>query len=298
MLKQLRKYQTGYLLLAVSIILLLTACGADASTPAPTLAPVVDTPAPPTETPVPAAATVNDEVISLEEFNAELLRYQEAQTALGNEVPVEEAGERVLNDLIDQVLLAQGAHEMGYTLEDAALDDRIAALAADIGGEENLSTWLASHGYTSESFRLSLRRVVEAAWMRDSILTNMSGTAEQVHAQQILLYNRETAEDIQAKLESGVDFGDLATAYDPKTNGELGWFPRGYLLEASIEEAAFSMPVGVPSEIIETEVGFHVIIVLERAEDRPLSPDALLTLQGQALKRWLQERREASRIEQ
>ncbi len=268
------------------------------STPVPTLAPVVDTPAPPTATPVPAAATVNGEVISLEEFNAELLRFQEAQAALGNDVPVEEAGERVLNDLIDQILLVQAAHEAGFMLEDAELDLRIANLAADIGGEEALSTWLASHGYTSESFRLSLRRAVEAAWMRDSILTNLSGTAEQVHAQQILLYNRETAEDIQSKLESGVDFGDLATAYDPKTNGELGWFPRGYLLEASIEEAAFSLEIGQPSEIIETGVGFHIIMVLERAEDRALSPDALLTLQEQALKKWLQERREASRIEQ
>ncbi|MBT3339304.1 MAG: hypothetical protein HN855_08490 [Anaerolineae bacterium] len=298
MLKRLRDTRTCFLLLAVFIILMLTACGANASTPTPTLAPLIETPAPPTATSVPAAAMVNDEVISLEEFNAELLRFQNAQAALGNEVFVEEAGERVLNDLIDQVLLAQAAHEAGYTLGDTELETRVEALAAEIGGAENLSTWLASYGYTSESFRLSLKRAVEAAWMRDTILTDLSGTAEQVHAQQILLYNLETANDIQSKLEAGVDFGDLATAYDPKTNGELGWFPRGYLLEASIEEAAFSLEIGQPSAIIESEVGFHIIMVLERAEDRPLSPDALLTLQEQALKKWLQARRETSRIEQ
>lgn len=299
MLKQLRRTQTGYLLLALSIILIITACGADATAaPEPTPVPVVDTPAPPTATPVPAAATVNDEVIPLEEFEAELARYQAAQTALGKTVSDEAARETVLNDLIDQMLLAQGAHEGGFMLEDTELDARIAALARDVGGEEALSTWQASHGYTSDSFRSSLKRAVEAAWMRDNILTNLSGTAEQVHAQQILLYNLETAEDIQSKLAAGADFGDLATAYDPKTNGELGWFPRGYLLEANIEEAAFALAVGVPSEIIETDVGFHIITVLDHADERPLAPDALLSLQEKALLDWLQVKREASTVTQ
>jgi len=195
-------------------------------------------------------------------------------------------------------LLAQGAHDAGYMLEGTELDARIAALAEEIGGEEALSTWQASHGYTSESFHSSLKRAVEAAWMRDNILTNLSGTAEQVHAQQILLYNRETAEDVQEKLTAGADFGDLASAYEPNTSGDLGWFPRGYLLEASIEEAAFSLEIGQPSEIIETEVGFHILMVLEHETERPLSPDALLSLQEKALLDWLQAKREASTIEQ
>ncbi len=299
MLNQIIKHRTCLPLLAISITLILTACGADPTiAPSPTLAPATATSAPPTATPVPAAATVNGEVIPLDEFNAELARFQEAQTALGKTISAEDASTQVLNDLINQTLLAQGAHEAGYLLEDAELDARITTLAADVGGEEALSTWLASHGYTSESFRSSLKRAAEAAWMRDSILTNLSGTAEQVHAQQILLYNRETAEDVQAKLTAGADFGELASAYDQKTNGELGWFPRGYLLEPKIEDAAFSLAVNVPSDIIETDVGFHIIMVLEHTDSRPLSPDALLSLQEKALLNWLQAKREASTIEQ
>ena len=133
--------------------------------------------------------------------------------------------------------------------------------------------------------------------MRDQIIASVPSTAEQVHAQQILLYNRETADEVLSKLSTGTHFGDLASAYDPKTNGELFWFPRNYLLEQSIEDAAFSLEVGVPSGIIETEVGFHIIMVLEKDENRPLSPDALLTLQENTLKEWLQKAREASKIE-
>ena len=275
--------------MAAIIILTLTACGGDTPNPepSPTLATVVDTSAPPTATSVPAAARVNGEVIPLDDFNAELLRFQEAQSELGNTVAVEEASERVLNDLIDQTLLAQGARQAGFALESAALNARIAALAADVGGEENLSTWVASHGYTSESFRSSLKRAAEAAWMRDNILAKVSSTAEQVHAQQILLYNQESADEVQAK---------LARAYDPKTGGDLGWFPRNYLLEKSIEDAAFALNVGEVSEIIETEVGFHLITVLEKEADRALSPDAKMVLEKEALRTWLANARQESEI--
>lgn len=295
-----REKQICFLFLAATFILLLTACGGEpsAAEPSPTLATVVDTPAPPTATSVPAAATVNGEVIPLDDFNAELLRFQEAQGELGNTVPVEEASERVLNDLIDQTLLAQGAREAGFSLEGAALDARVAALAVDVGGEENLSTWIASRGYTGESFRSSLKRAAEAAWMRDNILAEVPSTAEQVHAQQILLYNQESADKVQADLASGSDFGELARAYDPKTGGDLGWFPRNYLLEKSIEDAAFALNVGEVSEIIKTEVGFHLITVLEREEDRPLSPDAKMVLEKEALRVWLANAREESEIVQ
>jgi len=283
-------------LITLLIILALTACGAEANTPSPQPATVAPTPAPPTATPIPAAATVNGEVISLDDFNAELLRFQEAQGELGNTVPVEEAGERVLNDMIDQVLLAQAARKAGFTLEGAELDARIAALAEDVGGEENLSTWVASHGYTSESFRRSLQRAAEAAWMRDNILAELPSTAEQVHAQQILLYNQETADEVQSSLAAGSDFDDLARAYNPQTGGDLGWFPRNYLLEKSIEDAAFALNVGEVSEIIETDVGFHLITVLEREEDRPLSPDTKMVLEKEALRAWLANARQESEI--
>ncbi len=88
----------------------------------------------------------------------------------------------------------------------------------------------------------------------------------------------------------------MAAAVDPRTRGELSWFPRGYLLEPAIEEAAFSMQVGEVSEIIHTNVGYHIIKVLERDEAHPLSPDAYLALQEQALKDWVANQRLAAKV--
>ncbi len=290
--------QTRFPFVALTLTLALTACGTSQPAPDPTPVPATPTSALtiPTATPIPSAVIVNDEIISLAEFNAELLRFQQAQEALGKSVPVDEAEERVLNDLIDQMLLAQAARQAGFTLTDSELSARVEKLAEDVGGEENLSAWLASHNYARESFTSSLEKAISAAWMRDKILADLSSTAEQVHAQQILLYNLETAEDVQTKLATGADFSDLASAYDPKTNGELFWFPRGYLLERSIENTTFSLEIGVPSDIIETEVGFHIIMVLEKEKDRPLSPDALLALQKNALSEWLEKARKDSKI--
>ena len=132
--------------------------------------------------------------------------------------------------------------------------------------------------------------------MRDKIVAEVPSTAEQVHVQQILLYNQDTAQSFLAQLRGGADFDELAFKADPLTRGDLGWVPRGYLLNAQIEEAAFGLEVGQHSDVIATEVGFHIIRILERDPNRPLSPDATLALQELALKKWIEEQRTQANV--
>jgi len=132
--------------------------------------------------------------------------------------------------------------------------------------------------------------------MRDSIISGVPSTAEQVHVQQILLYNQDTAQNFLTQLNGGADFNELALRADPLTRGDLGWVPRGYLLDAKVEEAAFNLQVGGHSDVIATDVGFHVLRVLERDPARVLSPDAYLALQEQALKKWVDEQRRSANV--
>jgi peptidyl-prolyl cis-trans isomerase C len=280
---------------------LLTALGLSACAslfqPEPTSTPTATlTPVPPTATPEPLALTVNGDGITYTEFDAEVARYTSSQEALGKTVSQEDATSAVIEDLTDQLLLAQGAHANGFTLDDASLQPRIDALAAQIGGAENLSKWESDHGYSEQTFRSALRRGAESAWMRDKIIAEVPSTAVQVHIQQILLYNQETAESFLIQLNGGTDFDSLAVRADPLTRGDLGWIPQGYLLEPKIDEAAFGLGVGDHSVVIETNVGFHIIRVLERDPNRPLSPDALLTLQEHALKNWVEQQRQQATI--
>jgi len=281
--------------LLLAMTLLVSACSP--ATPAATPVPS-ETPAPPTATPEPLAATVNGEGILLAEWDAQVTEYIQAHEALGDTVTEEAASTIVLEDLIAQVLLAQAARADGFELTPEALDERIAALTEEVGGATRLSEWQSANGYTEPTFRAALKRAAEAAHMRDKIVTAVPRTAEQVHVQQILLYNENDAIRISNQLKGGVSFDAMAAAVDPDTRGELSWFPRGYVLEPAIEEAAFSMPVGEVSEIIQSGVGYHIIKVLARDEERPLSPDAYLALQELALKDWVDQQRAAANVVQ
>ena len=265
--------------------------------PEPTLTPTAtSTPEPPTATPEPMALTVNGEGITVVEFNAEVQRYLTSQANLGKTVSSEEASAVVQEDLTAQLLLAQAARENGFTLDEAGLQARIESLAAQVGGAEGLSGWQAEHGYSEQAFRTALKRGAESAWMRDKILAEVPSTAEQVHVQQILLYNQADAQSFLTQLNGGADFDELALRADPLTRGDLGWVPRGYLLEPTIEEAAFNLALGEYSEVVATDVGFHIVRILERDPQRPLSPDASLALQELALKKWIDERRQQAEI--
>lgn len=283
--------------LTLVLALGLSACASFAGTPA-TETPAIptQTPPPPTPTPPPLAAIVNDEWLTEDEFLAEVERYRAAQQALGDEVSADDAARVVLDDLIAQVLLAQAARADGFEITEADLGSRLEALASEVGGMDALAAWQSDHGYTDESFRSALKRAVEAAWMRDNIIAAVPGTAEQVHVQQILLYNEDAARKVADQLSAGANFADLAALYDPNTSGELGWFPRSYLLESDLEEAAFSLEPGQRSDVIATEVGYHILLVLERDPQRPLSPDAYLVMQEKALQDWLAQKRTESEI--
>jgi parvulin-like peptidyl-prolyl isomerase len=54
---------------------------------------------------------------------------------------------------------------------------------------------------------------------------------------------------------------------------------------------------GQYSSIIQTLAGFHILQVLERDPQRPLDPQALLTLQNRAVADWLQTHHDQSDIQ-
>ena len=250
---------------------------------------------PPTATPPPSVATVNGEYITSAEFEAELARYKAAQTALGLSFTDEDANKSVLEDMIAQVLLSQAAREENFEVTESDLQSRIEALVSQLGGADALSQWQSAHGYDDASFRVALKRSVEAAWMRDKIIADVPSEMEQIHLRQILTYNEADAQSALQQLNTGSDFDELAALYDPITRGELGWVPQGYLLDANADAAVFALQAGEVSGIIATPAGFHIFKAIERGTNS-LSPDALLTMQARALAQWLEMRRAESDI--
>ena len=240
---------------------------------------------------------VNGEGISLAEYQAELGQYQSALSETGKTPPPQaDQSQTVLDDMINEALLAQAATQAGYTVTVEMVQSQVDELLTKLGGAAPLSDWETQNGYSDQSFRQALTLSIAAAWQRDQIVSQISTTADQVHVRQILVNTMAEAQDVLAKLKAGTDFATLAFYYNSNTGGDLGWFPRGYLTVPEVEDAAFALKVGEFSEIIQSKVGFQIIQVIERDPNHPLSADARLVLQNQALQKWIADQRSKSQI--
>ena len=86
---------------------------------------------------------------------------------------------------------------------------------------------------------------------------------------------REKLQEIRMMLQNDpkADFAELAKQYskDPQASpgGDLGWFPRKWVFEESFSRAAFSLRVGQVSDIVETQIGYHLIKVTDRKPGEP-----------------------------
>ncbi len=297
-------------LLNLSFLLILTsflwACGSVQETAVTEAAPsvelptvVVSTSTPefiPTATQEPSPISVNGESIPLSYYQNELLRYRDSLTGQAVQPAEEDISQTVLDYLVDQQLLAQAARQNGFEVTDEQLQGRIDQLVNDLGSGGALTGWMQTNHYDDLEFRLALRLSMEAAWQRDQIAQTVPDDVEQVRAQQIFASTQAGADRALSSLNAGADFSTLAWEYSPESGGELGWFPRGYLLYPEIEEAAFSLEPGSYSNIIQSEIGYHILLVLEHDAEHPLTTDARISLQNKALEDWLAQSRSSAQI--
>ncbi|PKN96631.1 MAG: hypothetical protein CVU43_19715, partial [Chloroflexi bacterium HGW-Chloroflexi-5] len=260
-----------YLLPILMMLIMLTACNTATPTAAPTELPTATLE--PTPIPLPMAVVVNGEGVLLSDYQAELARLQQAQTELGQVTTPEEQRDRIINNYVDLLLLAQAAGQNGFSLDEATLQARLDKLAVDAGGAEQLSAWQAANGYTADTFKTALRLEITAVWQRDQIINTVPTTAEQIHALQILVQDEANALDAFQKLKDGTNFAELALLYDRTSGGDIGWFAAGTLTQPEVDAAVFALQIGQFTEVIKSALGYHILYVVDREPEHPLSVD-------------------------
>lgn len=98
------------------------------------------------------------------------------------------------------------------------------------------------------------------------------------NAAHILVETKEKADELKAQIEGGTDFAELAKANstDPGSGangGDLGWFGPGMMVKP-FEDAVVAAEVGKVAGPIETQFGWHLILVKEtRAAAQPTLDD-------------------------
>lgn len=98
----------------------------------------------------------------------------------------------------------------------------------------------------------------------------------EIRARHILVESEPKAVTILEEIKSGGDFGELAKelSVDKGTavrGGELGYFKWGVMVDG-FQDAAFSLDNGEISDVVETELGYHIIEVTDRRPNEDLLP--------------------------
>ncbi|WP_233342276.1 peptidylprolyl isomerase [Maricaulis salignorans] len=180
--------------------------------------------------------------------------------------PGSEAFAAILDELIDQRLLAMEARRRG--LDQAEEAQRRLALAEErILGNVLVETALADAVNEATIERIYQEQV------------RLIPLGEEVRARHILVDTREEAEAIRALVDAGQDFASLAVrmSQDQATRlqgGDLGYFTREGVLPA-FGAVAFRTGAGETSEAFETEFGWHILHVIDRRREPPPSLETL-----------------------
>jgi foldase protein PrsA len=275
------------------------------ATSAPTETPTV-TPSP--TPPAPLAALVNGEYVFLADFEQRFSQYEQALFDQGldpntedGHVMLAQARKDVLEGMIDSLLVAQGAAQIGVALTDEEVEGQLEADVAAGGGQEAFEEWLRATAQTRDDYEEMLRQSMLAQRVMEAVTGDVPAEAEQVHARLITVSTEEEAQQVLSQLEAGADFVALARQHSldvatRENGGDVGWFPRG-LVAPELEAAAFGLQPGQVSDVVSLGEGYHIVQVIERQASRPLSEEMQIDLKRAQFELWLGGLRDSAQIE-
>ncbi|MBC6407158.1 MAG: peptidylprolyl isomerase [Rhodobacteraceae bacterium] len=197
-------------------------------------------------------ATVNGEAITL----GHMAYARALLPAEDRNLPDDVLFEGILAQLVQRVLLAQAVEETPQRIESALEVEGWSLLAGtlvDQAAAEQITDEAVSEFYTE-------------------FFSNFRPQRE-FNASHILVASEEEAATLGQSLADGADFAELAQEHSTGPSGPegglLGWFGPGAMVPA-FEAAVSELEVGQVSEPVQTEFGWHLILLNEtRLQERP-----------------------------
>ena len=247
-------------------------------------------------------AVVNDEAITLSEWDSAFIPYQErieaAYQGPNREKAIADNRLILLNRMVDNLLMEQEARKTKITVSKEEVTEAIGDIRKQRKvSEEEFIKALEQDGLSMEAYRKSIRdQLMRIKLIRRDIKSRVAVTDEEigeyyrkhreeyegketVRIKQILfiLPNdadaaakeklRMDAEAIHKRLTDGESFNQLSAMYsqgpEAAGGGDIGYIEKGVVLQ-EVDEAAFSLPLNQISGVIESSVGFHIIQVIDR----------------------------------
>ncbi len=292
------KIRVVFVTFAMAVSLACRTFAADKSQgPAQTNAPIISTNSKSGE----VVARVNGAEIKRKELDAAMQAYAYQMSRRGRSAaPGQGAGTEgdILDELIGrQLLLQEGSKRIPADI-DKKVQEQIAQVTAQAGGEEQLKKALAETGITPDDYA---KRVRDNVIIRDAVQSIVDKEVkispeevrafydknpdqfkqpETVRASHILIRvppdasddvkkeKRTQIDSVHTLIKNGEKFADVAKKFseDPGSaanGGDLGFFGRGQMVP-EFDTAAFSLKTNEISDVITTQYGYHILMVTDR----------------------------------
>ena len=283
-------------------------------------------------------AVINDEVLTQREFNRtfEPLKQQIKERFEGKELQenIEMAKKDILEQLVSSKLIISLAKAKNVEIDEAELEERIDKIKAYYASEQEFLMTLNEKGMNLSEFereikdKMIAKKLVETEVASKIVITpgeiqelynknkEQLMTLPGVKTRGILIRKdveneaevKKKLKEVQKELKSGKDFAEVATKYSEgpyqDKGGDMGILGKGQVLK-ELDEVIFSLKEGETSDLIETSVGYHIVMVekiypsrqleLSEVSDYLRNQIFMKTFQ-ENLYNWIQEKRKDAYI--
>ena len=249
------------------------------------------------------AVRVNDEMISYQRFQGFYVEYRNSKGvqvgARGDQLELmKELRKEAMDFMVEQEVVAQAAEKEGIAPDTVELDDYVEELRSTFNNDMQFKMQLEADGYTEESFRRHVGRMLAAKVYLDRIRVDAADVRdaevkrfyeenperlklpEQVRVRHILLTwkpmgtqddraaIRKQMQPILERARAGENFAALAREFSEDSatranGGDTGLFVRGTMVP-QFEAVAFSLEPGEISDPVDTTYGVHIVKLEER----------------------------------
>jgi parvulin-like peptidyl-prolyl isomerase len=186
--------------------------------------------------------------------------------------------------IIWEAVVQASAEEFGIEISDEEAQARLDQITQEFAPGASIEDVMASTRLSEEGLRKAATELLIEEQVQERLATNASVATDadaaaeiardplawtEVCAAHILVETQEEAADVSARLAGGEAFASIAAnvSIDPGSGangGDLGCTsPSNYVAEFA--EATMAAFVGEPTEPVESQFGFHIILVESRS---------------------------------
>ena len=252
-------------------------------------------------------ATVDGEGITEEEFESDYQVFKSIYEKQLGEDALSQVGEdgttlgealkeNIMEKLIMEKLISKETKNMNIVVSEEEIKEQMDQYIAIMEGQEKFDEFLEANEISKEFFEENLRKELLVNKHKEAFIKDITITDEEakeffeankedlvkVKASHILVQTEEEGKEVLKRLKAGEEFAAVALTESMDSmsaveGGSLGYFSRGSMI-TEFEDVVFALKKGETSDLVKTEVGYHVIYLEDRIDTFELLEEEIISI--------------------